>query len=294
MLIRGCPKVSLGYGQGFFAEPADAGNRYNRERFHTMNGQHHIIPDVRETCLFLSEYAVQLFGSGCTCIRLEKIMKRIAASLGMSVEFSILPRHIHITVSQGTTDFTSVVGIRDLPISYSRITDLSRLSWQIADGKLDFEEARAVLPRVCNCSCVNPWMLTTLVSIANASFCRLFNGGPLAMAVVFIATFAGFLLKRLLLSRHIDMRVTVFLCAFLSSLIASGASVSGIVDTPDIAVATSVLYLVPGIPFINSFCDLIDRHYLCAFGRAMNAAVLLCCLSLGLCAGMALMHLDMF
>ena len=270
MLIRGCPKVSLGYGQGFFAEPADAGNRYNRERFHTMNGQHHIIPDVRETCLFLSEYAVQLFGSGCTCIRLEKNMKRIAASLGMSVEFSILPRHIHITVSQGTTDFTSVV------------------------GKLDFEEARAVLPRVCNCSCVNPWMLTTLVSIANASFCRLFNGGPLAMAVVFIATFAGFLLKRLLLSRHIDMRVTVFLCAFLSSLIASGASVSGIVDTPDIAVATSVLYLVPGIPFINSFCDLIDRHYLCAFGRAMNAAVLLCCLSLGLCAGMALMHLDMF
>lgn len=259
-----------------------------------MNGQHHNPPDVRETCLFLAEYAVQLFGSGCTCIRLEKNMKRIAASLGMNVEFSILPRHIHITVTQGSADFTSVVGIRDMPISFSRITDLSRLSWQLADGKIDFYQARDVLPRVCNCLSVNPWMLTTLVSVANASFCRLFNGDAFAMAVVFVATFAGFMLRRLLAARHTDVRVTVFLCAFLSSLIASGASVAGIGDTPDIAVATSVLYLVPGIPFINSFCDLLDRHYLCAFGRAMNAVVLLCCLSLGLCAGMALLNLNMF
>lgn len=259
-----------------------------------MNSHTDMIPDVRETCKFLSEYAVQLFGSGCTCIRLEKNMKRIASSLGMNVEFSILPRHIHITVSRGSTVFTSVVGIRDLPISFSRITDLSRLSWQLADGRIDFFRARDLLPRVCNCSCVNPWTLTLLVSLANASFCRLFNGDLLAMAVVFVATFAGYMLKRWLLCRRIDVRVTVFLCALMSSLIASSGARLGLGSTPDIAVATSVLYLVPGIPFINSFCDLLDRHYLCAFGRAMNACVLLCSLSLGLCAGMATLHLSMF
>lgn len=252
------------------------------------------VPDVRETCLFLSEYAVQLFGSGCTCVRLEKNMKRIAGSLGMNVEFSILPRHIHITVSKDAEDFTSVVAIREMPISFSRITDLSRLSWQMADGKIDFYEARAVLPRICNCACINPWTLTVLVSLANAAFCRLFSGDLWAMAVVFAATFSGFMLRRLLQSRHFDVRLTVFVCAFLSSVVASAGGMAGLGRTPAIAVATSVLYLVPGIPFINSFCDLIDRHYICAYGRAMHAAVLLCCLSLGLCAGMALMHMPMF
>lgn len=251
-------------------------------------------PGVRETCLFLSEYAVQLFGSGCTCIRLEKNMKRIAASLGMNVEFSVLPRHIHITVSKGDSDFTSVIGIRDLPISFSRITDLSRLSWQMADGKIDFLTARSVLPRICNCACVNPWLLLLLVSLANASFCRLFSGDPMAMATVFIATFIGFLVKQILVRRHMDIRLTVLFCSFLSAMIAAAGSLLGIGETPEIAVATSVLYLVPGIPFINSFCDLLDRHYLCAFGRAMNAVMLLCCLSLGLCAGMAVMHMAMF
>lgn len=251
-------------------------------------------PGVRETCLFLSEYAVQLFGSGCTCIRLEKNMKRIAASLGMNVEFSVLPRHIHITVSKGDSDFTSVIGIRDLPISFSRITDLSRLSWQMADGKIDFLTARSVLPRICNCACVNPWLLLLLVSLANASFCRLFSGDPMAMATVFIATFIGFLVKQILVRRHMDIRLTVLFCSFLSAMIAAAGSLFGIGGTPEIAVATSVLYLVPGIPFINSFCDLLDRHYLCAFGRAMNAVMLLCCLSLGLCAGMAVMHMAMF
>ena len=251
-------------------------------------------PGVRETCLFLSEYAVQLFGSGCTCIRLEKNMKRIAASLGMNVEFSVLPRHIHITVSKGDSDFTSVIGIRDLPISFSRITDLSRLSWQMADGKIDFLTARSVLPRICNCACVNPWLLLLLVSLANASFCRLFSGDPMAMATVFIATFIGFLVKQILVRRHMDIRLTVLFCSFLSAMIAAAGSLLGIGGTPEIAVATSVLYLVPGIPFINSFCDLLDRHYLCAFGRAMNAVLLLCCLSLGLCAGMAVMHMAMF
>ena len=251
-------------------------------------------PGVRETCLFLSEYAVQLFGSGCTCIRLEKNMKRIAASLGMNVEFSVLPRHIHITVSKGDSDFTSVIGIRDLPISFSRITDLSRLSWQMADGKIDFLTARSVLPRICNCACVNPWLLLLLVSLANASFCRLFSGDPMAMATVFIATFIGFLVKQILVRRHMDIRLTVLFCSFLSAMIAAAGSLFGIGGTPEIAVATSVLYLVPGIPFINSFCDLLDRHYLCAFGRAMNVVMLLCCLSLGLCAGMAVMHMAMF
>lgn len=253
-----------------------------------------IKPDVRATADFLSEYAVELFGSGCTCIRLEKNMRRIAESVGMEVAFSVLPRHLHISVSDGSDSYTKVVGIREMPISFSRITDLSRLSWQMYDGKITFQEACDVLPRIYKCTMVNPWMLVLLVSLANASFCRLFSGDIIAMCSVFIATFIGFRLKQLLLEHKVNVKVTVMACAFISSMITALSGLPGVGSTPQIAVATSVLYLVPGIPFINSFCDFLDGHYLCAFGRLMNAIILLCCLSIGLCAGMAVMNLAMF
>ncbi len=251
-------------------------------------------PGVKDVASFLSEYSVMLFGSGATCIRMEKNLHRIARSQGMEAEFSILPRHIHLTVGDGSDTVTSVVAIRDMPISFAKIALLSKLSWQMADCRCDFRQAVKVLAKIGSTLGTPPWRLLLLVSLANASFCRLFGGDAMAMSVVFVATFAGFLVKQVLTDRHVDFRLTAVACSFISAVIASSDALFSLGTTPEIAVGTSVLYLVPGIPFINSFCDMIDRHYLCSFGRMVNAVVISCCLSLGLCAGMLLMNLGMF
>ncbi len=39
---------------------------------------------------------------------------------------------------------------------------------------------------------------------------------------------------------------------------------------------------------------MLDRRYICAFGRMMDAVVLTACLSIGLCFGMLLMRVGMF
>lgn len=133
-----------------------------------------------------------------------------------------------------------------------------------------------------------------LVGAANASFCRLFGGDAVAMAVVFVATLAGFVLKQMMAERHADARITVVVCSFVSAVLAAADGLFGLGSTPAIAIGASVLYLVPGIPFINSFSDMIDGHYICAFGRMMQAIVITCCLSVGLCCGMLLMNVGMF
>ena len=68
----------------------------------------------------------------------------------------------------------------------------------------------------------------------------------------------------------------------------------GIGSTPEIALGTSVLYLIPGVPYINAVSDMIDRHYLCAFSRFADAVVLTACLSAGLCGGMLVLGLRWF
>ncbi len=253
-------------------------------------------PKAKEVCAFLAEYSGWLFSSGATCIRLEKNVKRIAASLGMTVEMSVLPRHLHITVMDrcGRQCFTSVAPILERPVSFAINTRLSTLSWDMADGEVDFREAQKRFCRIIDTPLSSGWAVLMLVAIANASFCRLFGGDMMAMAVVFIATAAGFALKQTLTEKHVDSRLVVIACSFVSAVLAAADGLFSLGRTPEIAIGTSVLYLVPGIPYINSFCDMLDRHYICAFGRAMNAVVITCCLSIGLCAGMLLMNVGMF
>lgn len=247
-------------------------------------------------CAFLAKYSAALFCSGSTCIRLEKNVTRIAQAYGMTVEFTVLPRHIHLTVHD--EDFNEVVtaieSIGGGPISFELNTNLSKLSWDIADGKLGFCEARKEFQRLVSEKTPDVFNLPLIVSCANAAFCRLFDGDAVAMAVVFVSTFVGYVLKILLSRLDVDYRLTVIFCAFVSTIITGAASLLHLGTTPEIAVATGVLYLVPGIPYINSFSDMLDRHYICAFGRLMKAIVLTACLSLGMGLGVMTMGIKMF
>ncbi|MDE6697185.1 MAG: threonine/serine exporter family protein [Muribaculaceae bacterium] len=251
---------------------------------------------LKEICLFLSEYSAWLLGSGATSIRLEKNVRRMAESLGCKAEMTILPRHIHMTVFQPdhSDSYTYIIATHPMPISFDINTQLSRLSWRMADDNLKLKDAQKQFEEIIHTAPSNRYLVLLLASLANAAFCRLFTGDWAAVGVVFISTLVGFYLKQLLTQFRVDVRLVFIICAFVSSVLASSATLFSFGHTPDIAVGTSVLYLVPGIPFLNSFSDLLNGHYICAFGRFVHAVVLTCCLSLGLCGGMLVMNLSMF
>ncbi len=251
-------------------------------------------PDASRLCNFLADYAACLFGSGATCIRLEKNVSRMASRAGMEVRLSIMPRHIHVNVSGADGSAAKLVDTSARPVSFDVNTRLSRLSWDYADGKVGFDELQTRFREIAAAPGGNPWVVLVLASLANAAFCRLFGGDMAAMAVVFGATAAGFSLRQTLVERHVDLRLVFVLCSFVSAVLGAADGLFGLGSTPDVALGTSILYLVPGIPYINSFCDMLDRRYICAFGRMMDAVVLTACLSIGLCFGMLLMRVGMF
>ncbi len=251
---------------------------------------------VEKICEFLCEYATLLLGSGATCIRLEQNVNRMAAALGCKVAMTVLPRHIHITVCHEDChdSFTYTCATPHVPISFAVNTRLSGLSWSLADGRISFTEACRELEVISHGETGSPGWILIAVACANAAFCRLFEGDWYAVGVVFFSTLAGFYLKQVLVQRKVDIRLIVILCAFVSSVLAGGASLFNIGTTPYMAVATSVLYLVPGIPFLNSFSDMISGNYICSFCRFTEALILTACLSIGLCGGLLVMNLGMF
>lgn len=244
---------------------------------------------------FLSEYATWLWGCGATCIRLEKNVRRMAQALGVEMDMSIMPTHVYATVWRGdrSDSYTQVRRIHKSVISFDVNTRLSKLSWDLADGRCDFEQAKTMFEDIKNTPTANPWLVLLLASLANASFCRLFGGDAMAMLLVFVSTLFGMRVKQVMIADKIDVRFAFVCSSFVSSVIASGGSLFGWGTTPEIALASSVLYLIPGIPYINSVNDMLDGHYICAYSRLMEGIVLTACLSLGLCCGLVLMNIKM-
>ena len=52
--------------------------------------------------------------------------------------------------------------------------------------------------------------------------------------------------------------------------------------TSDVAIATSVLFLIPGVPLINGVIDIVEGHILNGIARLTSALMLIVCIAIGL------------
>lgn len=245
---------------------------------------------------FLCDYATTLLECGATTVRIEKNVGRIAEAYGCRAEVVIFPKHVEVVERSVSTEERNIFvkTISHGGINYSTISDLSKLSWNCVDRMLPLETARGEYQRICQVKRLPSTLVTLLTSLANASFCRLFEGDLPSMGIVFVATLCGFYLKNILCSKyHFDLRAAIIVAGCVSAILSCAGYVFGWGETPDVALATSVLYLVPGIPYLNSVSDLINGHYLCATSRFIHAATLTVCLSVGLYIGLLLMHVTL-
>ena len=220
----------------------------------------------------------------------------MAEAFGVNLDIFIMPAHVSVSV--WSSDRKGAVMAQrktaSCGISFDLNTRLSQLSWEIADHNLDLPTAVAHFESIKATKPTGKWEVLILTSLANSAFCRLFGGDWFAMLIVLVSTLAGYRLKQIMLEDGCDIRLT-FLCAsFFSASISAGGHIFNIGTTPELAIGTSVLYLIPGVPYINSVSDMIYRHYLCAFSRFLDAAVLTACLSAGLCVGMLILGLRWF
>lgn len=249
------------------------------------------------TAKFLSRYAAVILASGGTSARCERTVYRMARQFGVDVDITILPRSVMLTARRagGNDTFTVNEHIPDIGLNFYILSSLSRLSWRVRDNGISLAEAEAELNYTLSSKRLNSVAVTILTGCANASFCKLFGGDWAAMLLVFVATINGFWLKNALHKVwHWDVRMAILLAACSSSIIASSGFHIDITSTPDIALGTSVLYLIPGIPYINSVSDLIHGHLLCSVSRFINACIITTCLGIGLSMGILIMNIQYF
>ena len=175
-----------------------------------------------------------------------------------------------------------MVKIPALPISFERNSDLSALSWDALDDRLSLDEIRRRYGELIDKPRIDPIFVLVTVGLANASFCRLFGGDWTAAGIVFTATLVGFAARQRMQAHGVNHFLIFIISAFMASLCASAALRFDC--TAETALATSVLYLVPGVPLINGVIDIVEGHILIGFSRLINALLLIICIAIGLSA----------
>ena len=259
---------------------------------------------LKNIAKFFCDYASTLLSSGATTMRIQRKVKQMAEAWDIEVIFTIMPANVLFTLWDKNREhsYTCISPLAHAGINFDTITRLSRLSDQVYTEDVSLDEANAQLQEIKKIPRLSNWIVLLLAAAANAAFCRLFKGDWPAIWIVFVATLCGFFVKQRLQAWKIDYRaVTV-----VSGVVAAVVSCIGLVDfsqygfenftlteTPVIALSTSVLYLVPGVPFCNFVNDLIYGHYLSAWSRFVHAMMITVSLSLGLVIALLLFDIRM-
>lgn len=231
---------------------------------------------------FVAEYATRMLGAGVHTSRVVRNAKRIGTSQRVEVRMTTFQKTLVLTVCdpESREIVTEVVDIPPLPISFEWNADLSALSWEAYDTQMPLAQIREKYRTLIEKPRMDPMFTLLLVGFANASFCRLFGGDWLAMNIVFSATLIGFFTKQQLQHKGVNHFLAFIAAAFAASLCASSSLIFE--TTAEIAIATSVLFLIPGVPLINGVIDILEGHILIGCSRLINALLLVVCTAVGL------------
>ena len=240
--------------------------------------------ELKAIARFVAEYATRLMGSGVHTSRVVRNTKRLGEALGVRVIVSAFQKVVNFSVFDDESGevYSEVVDIPPRPISFELNAELSALSWEACDRHLTLEEIEARYREIIARPRIDAIFTLIVVGLANASFCRLFGGDWFAMSIVFTATLLGFFLKQGMQNRGFNHYVVFIASSFVASMYASVALTFD--TTADIAIATSVLFLIPGVPLINGVIDIVEGHVLNGIARLTSALMLIVCIAIGLSA----------
>lgn len=241
----------------------------------------------------LLETAAVLQSSGASTSRIHMTLNRIATTYNCDIDVMFTLRTLVLTVSHvdHEYEYTSAKQIPPIGVNFSKVTAISQLSWRIKKNAPKQSEILLELETIDNTSHHPRWLVVMAVGLAGAGFCGI-TGGPLvAMLVAFVATCLGLLTRQELHKKGFNFYICVFLAAFVACLVTGGVLKLYPNQGFQAAFATSVLFLIPGVPLINSFSDLLAGYTLNGFARFVVGLFTVFMIALGLILALTLYHI---
>ncbi|QDO94003.1 threonine/serine exporter family protein [Formosa sediminum] len=249
---------------------------------------------IIQTTNLLLDIASLLMVSGANTIRVNLNIKRFADSLGYNASFFISQKSLIMTLyrEDSSDSCTRVKNIPGLALNFSIISAISKVSWKALQHNWTLEQIATEIEHIKHVKRYPRLLVLLAVSLAGAGFCNIFKGDYLNMLVSFVSTFTGLTVLQWTHKKNYNVYLRIFIGSFIASSIAAIGVKLDIGAKPATALATSVLYLVPGVPLINSFTDFLDNNIINGLVRFTTGSMMVLAIALGLFISMLIFNLN--
>lgn len=247
--------------------------------------------ELREIIILTLWAGQLLLQHGAETQRIEETVHRMGTGLGCDwMDILVSPNALVVTAISAGEFRTKVRRVVNIGINMDVIDQINELSRGISAGTVDAAMVRNELRRISDMPRLyNRWLIVGMVGLACAAFSQLFGGDTAVFLVTFAASSVAMFVRQELSHRYFNPFLVTIATAFTAGIIASSATLFKLSPEPQIALAASVLLLIPGVPLINSAEDLIKGHFVIGFMRGLTGAFVTLCIAIGLLLAMALM-----
>ncbi len=247
-------------------------------------------PEQREITRLAISAGQRLLQHGAESALVMDVTRRLGLALGVeSVEVSLSASSMVISTRHMGSCITTTRQCRDGGINMQIVTEIQRICILTERGLMDLRDVHNKLeliqppryPRL---------IVIIMIGLSCASFSRLAGGDWPVFFVTFIASSIGMFVRQEIAHCHFNPLINFAFTAFVTTLISGFAQVYQIGDKPFIAMASSVLMLVPGFPLINAVADMVKGYPSMGLARWTMASLLTLATCIGIVAAMNVLN----
>lgn len=238
-----------------------------------------------------------LLASGAHSGRVNSNIKRLAISWGFSVDLFPSFKGLLVSVQNLNEKDDKVTLYKEAPnhvIHLEVLTKVSHLTWDVYENGLSIEETEKKFKKIKEMPHYNMWVVSLAVGLSCAGLCFFSMGDWVNACITWLAAFVGSLTRFKVASMNFNPMISIGFAAFITTIITGAGTLLSLGSYPEAAMATAVLYLIPGVPLVNGVIDLIDGYLTSAVNRGLFAGFILLCIAAGMMLSITIMGIDNF
>jgi inner membrane protein yjjP len=235
----------------------------------------------REITRLCIQTALLLLQHGVESTVVVQMASRLGVALGVdSVECALTPNAVILSTLSNNHCITTTRKNTDKGINMQVVTEVQHIVIAAEHHIYDLRHVREKLDRIKPLK-YNRYLVVVMVGLSCACFSHLAGGDWTIFGITFIASALAMYIRQIISARHFNPLIVFAVTAFVASLVAGSALKYELGNDPQIALASSVLLLVPGFPLVNSLADILKGHINMGIARWVIATVL----TFGSCIG---------
>lgn len=235
----------------------------------------------REITRLCIQTALLLLQHGVESTVVVQMASRLGVALGVdSVECALTPNAVILSTLSNNHCITTTRKNTDKGINMQVVTEVQHIVIAAEHHIYDLRHVREKLDRIKPLK-YNRYLVVVMVGLSCACFSHLAGGDWTIFGITFIASALAMYIRQIISARHFNPLMVFAVTAFVASLVAGSALKYELGNDPQIALASSVLLLVPGFPLVNSLADILKGHINMGIARWVIATVL----TFGSCIG---------